>query len=407
MLSRGRKFGNDTIDVANKGCWEPYDTLACLRTGLLTTASTITLIFIIFKIIKYHVYRNTRMHHYAIFYASAIQCIVCTTSFMVGNRYPQVELAACFLKLAIFALVCHLHWSLAARSLGRPDIMQHVANPVLCLYLLYCVAVALMGMVDVVGSWIECQRPYWLMLSVADFLSVQLFSIAALYILHRSGGVQRAQFRDLWSIILVYQVSAVLSLTFDIVMKLVGSTDSGCSGVFGHTQLFYSITISIFGLAKFLVPLWTLLCVLQPFEDRSRASEVALATSYNVQDGTSPPVYPAMGNFLQYEQMRLPNPLGHAVPFHGRAHQVGFIDMEFPDTDSSVNSSPTNSPAQLKLSGSSSPVQHKLPSFSSPSNVVPAFGLSTISEESGGVEVTPSPSLRSESVEWRVRSRPS
>lgn len=58
------------------------------------------------------------------------------------------------------------------------------------------------------------------MLSVADFMAVQLFSTAALFILHRSGGVQRAQYRDLWSIILVYQVSAILSLTFDIVMKL-------------------------------------------------------------------------------------------------------------------------------------------------------------------------------------------
>lgn len=58
------------------------------------------------------------------------------------------------------------------------------------------------------------------MLSVADFISVQLFSTAALYILHRSGGVQRSEYRDLWSVILVYEVSAVLSLTFDIVMKL-------------------------------------------------------------------------------------------------------------------------------------------------------------------------------------------
>ena len=82
---------------------------------------------------------------------------------MVGNRFPQIELGACFLKLAIFALVCHLHWSHAARSLGRPDIMQHVVNPVLCLYLLYCVAVALMGMVDVAGSWIECQRKFCLL----------------------------------------------------------------------------------------------------------------------------------------------------------------------------------------------------------------------------------------------------
>lgn len=82
------------------------------------------------------------------------------------------------------------------------------------------------------------------------------------------------------------------------------------------------------------------------------------------------------------------------------------MDLTFPDTDSSVNSSPTNSPAQLKLSGTNSPVQHKLPALSSSSTVVPAFGLSTISEESGGMEVTPSPSIRSESVEWRNRPRP-
>lgn len=81
--------------------------------------------------------------------------------------------------------------------------------------------------------------------------------------------------------------------------------------------------------------------------------------------------------------------------------------MAFPDTDSSVHSSPTNSPAQLKLSGASSPVQHKLPAFSSPSTIIPSFGLSTISEESGGIEVTPSPSIRSDSVEWRNRPRPS
>lgn len=99
------------------------------------------------------------------------------SSFLVGNRFPQIELAACFLKLAIFSLVCHLHWSLAARSLGRPDIMQHVINPVLCLYLLYCVAVALMGMVDVAGSWIECQSKW----KSCKYSKLQTFCSAVCY----------------------------------------------------------------------------------------------------------------------------------------------------------------------------------------------------------------------------------
>lgn len=102
MFSRGRKFGNDTIDVANKGCWEPYDTLACLRTGLLTTASTITLIFIVFKIIKYHVFRNTKMHHYAIFYTSAIECIVWYVFSAINFTY------CAYLEAFIFCLCSNL-----------------------------------------------------------------------------------------------------------------------------------------------------------------------------------------------------------------------------------------------------------------------------------------------------------
>jgi hypothetical protein len=77
---------------------------------------------------------------------------------MVGILYPQLDFTACFLKLLQFTIICHLHWSLAARTLHREDIVQHVINPVLCLYILYCTTVALMGMVDVTGTWTECMR---------------------------------------------------------------------------------------------------------------------------------------------------------------------------------------------------------------------------------------------------------
>ena len=79
-------------------------------------------------------------------------------SFTVGSLYPQLDFTACFLKLLQFTIICHLHWSLAARTLHREDIVQHVINPVLCLYILYCTTVALMGMVDVTGTWTECMR---------------------------------------------------------------------------------------------------------------------------------------------------------------------------------------------------------------------------------------------------------
>jgi hypothetical protein len=75
-MLRGRKSGNDTLDVANKGCFDSFDTLACIRTTVLLVAAVVTLVFVILKIVKYHVYRHVQVHHYAIFYVSAIECLV-------------------------------------------------------------------------------------------------------------------------------------------------------------------------------------------------------------------------------------------------------------------------------------------------------------------------------------------
>jgi len=101
-----------------------------------------------------HCHRNLKSHIYKICFLFLFS----GASFMVGSLYPQLDFTACFLKLLQFTIICHLHWSLAARTLHREDIVQHVINPVLCLYILYCTTVALMGMVDVTGTWTECMR---------------------------------------------------------------------------------------------------------------------------------------------------------------------------------------------------------------------------------------------------------
>lgn len=80
------------------------------------------------------------------------------SSFMIGQQLPQLELTANFLKLLQFSVLCHLHWSTSARAHGREGIVQHAINPGLCLYMIYCVAVALMGMVDISTTWNECKR---------------------------------------------------------------------------------------------------------------------------------------------------------------------------------------------------------------------------------------------------------
>lgn len=76
MLFKGRQYGNDTIDVVNKSCFHQYDTLACLRSIVLTTAAGIAIVFVVCKIYKYHIYKHKQIQHYAIFYITAVEILV-------------------------------------------------------------------------------------------------------------------------------------------------------------------------------------------------------------------------------------------------------------------------------------------------------------------------------------------
>lgn len=345
-MVRSRKYGNDTLDVLNKGCLDLYDSMACGRISILVLLSAITFFLILLKIIKYHRYRHLQMHHYAIFYVSAIQCCFCGASYLFGVRYPQLDFATNFLKLFQFILICHLHWSLAARSRHRDDIVQHVVNPVLCLYTLYCTTVVLMGMVDINGTWTECFRPYWLMLSSADFIAVQLFAVVALYLTHNSRQMAisalmlpstSSQTRDLWLVTAVYELSATVSIVLDAGMTLMGREESGCSGIYDHVQLYYSSATIVVTILKFFVPTWTLLCVFQPSRVKSRPSEVALTSHYNM-DGSCYNQYHRM--FASQNGMLSASLSYPSIPYPVESPVFGsFADFSY--TDSSPDASPT------------------------------------------------------------------
>lgn len=67
--------------------------------------------------------------------------------------------------------------------------------------------------------------PYWLMLSLGDFLMVQLFVAVSVYVMQHTNGISSlacfkdSYKRDLWSIIIVYEVSSFVTVTFDAVMR--------------------------------------------------------------------------------------------------------------------------------------------------------------------------------------------
>lgn len=221
-------------------------------------------------------------------------------STVFGVRYPQLDFSTNFLKLLQFTLIAHYYWSIITRSRHRDDILQHVVNPILCLFMLYCTIVVLMGMVDTSGTWVECIRPYWLMLSIADLIAVQLFSLVSLYITHysyhkhhnhtksnnnRKNIIINSKSRDLWIVTFVYQLSAIVSVLFDSIMVIFCNNENGCSAIYQHKQIYYSFVNFLFMIIKFFLPIWILLWLFKPIRVKSRPSEVALTSHYNNIDG--------------------------------------------------------------------------------------------------------------------------
>lgn len=61
-----------------------------------------------------------------------------------------------------------------------------------------------------------------------------------------------------------------------------GTEETGCSAVFGHSQFFYSATELIFNIGKYFLPTWAILVVFQPVEDSNRSSDIAISVGYSL-----------------------------------------------------------------------------------------------------------------------------
>ncbi|XP_074649313.1 uncharacterized protein LOC141904595 [Tubulanus polymorphus] len=308
---------NESIDVAKKGCFRNFNTIACARNGVMAFFAIITGLLCFVKIIKLHLNRHPTLHQYIIFYTAVIECVICSVHWLIGG-YSEFDFITQYLKLIQFLVVCHFYWNLATRVLRKEMLSRWVLLPLLVVSTLYFTIVTVMGVMSIQSSWVECLQPQWLELSTAEFILVQLFMVAGFYISRRLNeistleSVRRAQKRDLWGVIMVFELSAFAGLVYDITMKALGDEERGCSAIFLHMQEIYTPVFGIFMVIKFLLPIWAMLCVFQPIENNSDQDDLLPAFS---EEGTYTSVFsPAYQSYQQtYKPLYYPGSESHLL----------------------------------------------------------------------------------------------
>ncbi|XP_014674395.1 PREDICTED: uncharacterized protein LOC106814572 isoform X2 [Priapulus caudatus] len=241
-------------DVEAVGCFGSYNTIACVREAVLSALTAATGLLCIARLIKSHMVRHHHIHLYIVFYCAAFECMLLVIHWLWVSAFAQLDFAAQYLKLVQFLAVCHFHWTLAARILHL-EYLSKIVMPAILASLMYFTTVVSVAIIVAKSTWTECLEPWWLMLSAPEFITVQFFFIAGIYITRKLNrvsmmeDVKKKQKLDLWSVIVIFELSATCCLVYDAVMQITGNHTNGCSSIF---------------LVKFMLPLWVMLYVFQP-----------------------------------------------------------------------------------------------------------------------------------------------
>ncbi|XP_071496475.1 uncharacterized protein [Diadema antillarum] len=281
------------VDVAVLGCICQFDRLACARNGILSLVVVIMGVLCLVRVAKL-IDIGRRYHQVAVFSLASVECLVIMFHWLFMS-YPWMELATQFLKMTQLVIVCHFYLARSVRLLRKEYLNKLVVLPVLVLFGLYFLAVTVAGIIFTKSLSNTCGDPFWVMLSAMECVLVQMFMCCGVYITKKLNEVTTLrstrwkQKRDLWSIIIAFELSSIATLIYDSYM--LGSMDGlrTCSDIYHDSNVSYSIVYLVLMFFKIIVPILTLLIVFHPVD---RDPDGDLVTDYNSFSSTFSPTHP-------------------------------------------------------------------------------------------------------------------
>jgi len=302
--------GNNSLklSLAYTGCFKTFNTASCVRDSCLAVLAIITCIVCLIKLYKLHTHRHSLLNQYIIFYSGIVECILCGVNWLY-LAITAVHLVTQFIKVCQFLIVTNFHCCLAARMMGVEERFKRYSNKVLVAIFLLVLIIVIVGLATMKHEYTECAEPEWLLLSSTELVVVQVFMVSGILITRELNDVRMladnrtAQKRDLWGIIFIFELSALISLVHDIVMRVTGPKND-CQGVFLTNKAGYTAVYITVNIARWLLPLWSMAAIFDTENNEcSQDDYVVPVFAVNDNSGTFTSEFRPRGSSFHYKHL--------------------------------------------------------------------------------------------------------
>lgn len=170
------------------------------------------------------------------------------------------------------------------------DRFKRYSNKIVAAVSIALAIIAIVGLATMKNEYRECAEPEWLLLSSAEMFVVQVFLASGILITRELNNVsmlednRTAQKRDLWGIIFIFELSALVSLVHDIVMRITGPKND-CQGVLLSSKAGYTAMYITVNIIRWLLPIWAMAAIFDT-ENNECSQDDYIAPVFAVNDNS-------------------------------------------------------------------------------------------------------------------------
>ncbi|CAJ0586905.1 unnamed protein product, partial [Mesorhabditis spiculigera] len=267
--NNGTHHANTTIDVLCSNCFSKYDRLACARSAFVSVLALISALVAVKRIVDLQ-RRNPSPIRLLIFFLIFIQCMAGSFEWLLGWT-TQMALFITYAKAIELLVICYFYLDLVSKMMHWSSVAgKRLCFSSLILLFTYFTLFLVMGFLLSIEPWTDCHAPYWIWFSCGEFVTVQLMVFSFLLIVNRmnrisaSPNIHRRQRRQLLTLFWVFETSCLADLSYHISLFMLADDEKGCSGIFEHDQLRYTLLKLPYDVVSFLMPVWALLYFFRP-----------------------------------------------------------------------------------------------------------------------------------------------